>query len=146
MTISLRAIRPKRFQLIDPIRTQVNVRRGIRRYLERVRDDLREGYDTVPEDYTKYKRTDELYYGFRIVIDANGQGGTLYNDAKDKRGRAYAVYVIGPKGGGRGIGERQSQLQRRRGWPSITDVARRNRPLFKQLMNRSISPHAGDVV
>jgi hypothetical protein len=131
--------------LFDGTKIQRDASRGIRRYLEKVRDELRAGYDSVHENYNKYKRTDELYNSFHIAIDANGQGGWLTNDATDKNGKLYAVYVIGPKGGGRGPGERQSQLQRQRGWPSITDVARRNKPFYRDVMNRAIAPSRGDI-
>lgn len=143
--VSLRAITPKPRRIFNETTILRDTSRGMRQYLERVRDELRKGYDLVYENTDTYKRTDTLYNSFHISIDPGGQGGNLLNDARDPRGKFYAVYVIGPKGGGRGKGERQSELQRQRGWPSITDVARRNAPYFHDVMNRAISPSKGDV-
>lgn len=142
--VSLRAITPKPRRLFDGTKIQRNASRGIRRYLEKVRDELREGYEKSPGS-ARYKRTDELYNGFKIAIDSNGQGGWLINDATDKNGKLYAVYVIGPRGGGRGPGERQAAHMRKLNWPSITDVARRNAPFYRDVMNRAISPSRGDI-
>lgn len=144
MAISLRAITPKSRRIFDGTTIQRNASRGIKRYLEKVKEELQDGYNKA-EVSPNYRRTDKLYEGFHISIDANGQGGWLTNDAEDKNGKLYAVYVIGPRGGGRGQGERQSQLQRSRGWPSVTDVARRNAPFYKDVMNRAISPSKGDI-
>lgn len=131
MTVKLEAIRPKKFALIDPDRTRANVRRSMKRYLDEIKAILQNNYYSVPNSKT-YQRTHDLQRGWRITMSADGTDGFLYNDVD------YAVFAQGPRGGGRGKGERQAQHMRARGWLSITDVARDTAPRFKQLMNRSV--------
>lgn len=50
---------------------------------------------------------------------------------------SYGVYVGGPRVG-EGPGFRQARIMNRRGWPSITDVARTTAPRFRPVMNRAI--------
>jgi hypothetical protein len=140
MPISITSIRPKRFQLIDPDRAVVNVRRSQRRYLQAVAARLA----IYPPQHpgSKYKRTYKLQGGWKnpnIEVSSDGSTATMVNPV------AWAVYANGPKGGSRGIGERQSRRMRALGWPSITDVARELRPLYSQLMNRSIRGAPGDT-
>ena len=107
-------------------------------YLKLVRDILRGDYGSVPPS-PRYTRTYSIYNNWHIYVSPDGSEGTLVNTTP------WAVYVQGPRNvGGRGIGERQTAVMRARGWQSITDVARQTRPAFKQLLNRSISPHAGE--
>ena len=133
--ISLKAIRPKRFNLIDPGRTIANIKKSQKRYLEEVKRQLNAGYSDVTPS-PRYTRTNKLRDGWIIEVSTDGSTGTLKNRA------AHAVYAVGPRGGGRGRGERQAAFQRQRGWKSISDVARETRPRYVQLMNRSLSPHA----
>lgn len=133
MPTKLTAIRPKRFNLIDPPRLAANTRRSMKRYLQSVALQM-----TVypPNPGVSYQRTRQLSNGWlsesSIRINQDGSEGTLTNPVK------WAVYAQGPYGGGRGVGERQTARMRRLGWQSITDVARRTRPLYKELMNRAL--------
>jgi hypothetical protein len=131
MTVTLQAIRPSRFDLISPERTQANVRRSMKRYLNEVKKILQENYNTVPTS-PNYTRTHDLQQGWEVSVSPDGSQGFLFNETP------YAVFVQGPKGGGRGTGSRQTAAMRNRGWLSISDVARVTRPRFNELMNRSI--------
>ena len=133
--VSLRAIRPKRFRVIDPIRTETEVRAGIRIYLEEVKQELQNDYNKVPPGRT-YKRkgySGGVRGGWKISVPSHNYG-LLINDVP------WAVYVQGPFGGGRGKGSRQARNMRSRGWQSITEVSRRTRKHFEQLMNRAVHP------
>lgn len=133
MALSLKSIRPKRFNLIDPARTIANIRRGQQRYLEDVVKQLNEGYDRATPS-KRYIRTNAVRNGWIINVSADGSVATLTNSA------GHAVFPVGPRGGGRQKGSRQAAFQRKRGWRSISDVARATVPKYKQLMNRAISP------
>lgn len=139
MPISMTSIRPKRFQLIDPDRTAANVRRAQYRYLRAVAARLAIYPPKHPG--SRYVRTFRLQHSWdnpRIDVSADGSTATMVNPL------FYAGYAEGPRGGGRGIGERQTRLMRSRGWPSISDVAREMRPAYKQLMNRAIHATPGE--
>lgn len=133
MPVGLKSIRPKKFNLIDPTRTVANIRKAQKRYLESVRDQLNKGYDDVAPS-PKYTRTNKVRNGWRIEVSPDGSTATLTNSEE------HAVYPVGPRGGGRQAGSRQAQFQRQRGWKSISDVARETKPLYRQLVNRAISP------
>lgn len=128
MAVTLKAIRPKKFKNLDPTRTKANVRKGMQNYLESVKKQLQE----YPEQKnTAYTRRYRLKRGWTIAKN-DGTEGLLVN------GIWYAVYAQGPRGGGRGKGERQTQIMRSLGWKSISDIARETRPRFKQIMNRAV--------
>lgn len=131
MTVVLEVIRPKKYQLVDPQLVRSAVRRNMRQYLEEVKSILEYDYHLVPPGRT-YIRTYNLQLGWEVHVYNDGASGALTNDTP------YAVFVQGPRGGGRSEGQRQSQMQRSRGWQSITDIARTTRPRFIQLMNRSV--------
>lgn len=92
---------------------------------------------TRNEPSRRYKRTEILKKSWKIILTPDGTNGFLINDAKQK-GRPYAVFVQGPVGGGRGIGQRQTRLNRSKGWKSITDVTRARRKEFTTVMNRAV--------
>lgn len=136
MPIVLKAIRPKKFFLLNPARTRANVVRSQRRYLEGLRTELRSDYSKVSASQN-YTRTGDLGAGWKIEVSSDGSQGFLYNDVE------YAAYVQGPRHvGGRGVGERQAAHMRKRGWRSISDIARANVKRYTELMNRSIQPKA----
>lgn len=134
MPVSLKAITPKKFQVIDPTKTTLALRKEMTAYLELVKKQLQ---DYPAQKRFKYVRTYNLKRGWSIIISPDGTDGMLVNGIK------YAVYVQGPRGGGRGRGEAQLARMRKLGWPSITDVARRTRPLFPTVMNRALKGSAG---
>lgn len=138
MPLALQAIRPKRFQQIEPTRTAVNLRRSMRRYLQGIAKEL-EKYPTQANP-NGYQRTNQLAEGWRnatIRVSADGSVGELINPVR------WAVYAQGPIGGGRGKGQRQTRLMRSLGWTSITDVTRKNAKRFQQIMNRALSGSPG---
>lgn len=97
----------------------------MRSYLEEIKRDLQSDYDTVPET-PSYDRTRELRRGWRVIVRSNNFGDLI----NDKR---YAYLVQGPLG-------QQRRDHRRRGWRSITEVARIHRPRFAPIVNRVIGP------
>lgn len=122
MTISLRAIRPRRFNLIDPLKTDIEARAGIREYLEHVKRQLQ---DYPPEHVgQRYVRTYKLQRGWKINIPSRYYGD-LYNEMP------YAGVVQGVRGV-------QQVRFRRWGWESITDIARRTAKDYHDIMNRRI--------
>src|ERR1044072_2397462 len=129
MPVSLKAITPKKFKLIDPTKTTAALRTNMRAYLELVKKQLQE---YPPQKNFRYVRKYNLKRGWNIVMSPDGTDGQLVNGVK------YAVFVQGPRGGKRGRGEAQLARMRKLGWPSITDVARRTRPLFPTVMNRAL--------
>lgn len=137
MPIKLLAVRPKKFQLIDPTRTRYNVRRGIKNYLEGVARQMAE-YPPKANP-AGYQRTYRLRQGWlqpgSIHMSADGTSGELINPV------LYAVYVQGPRG--KPKGQRQAAFLRRLGWKSISDVARETAPRYKQIMNRALKGSPG---
>lgn len=147
--ISLKAIHPKRLQLVDATLTSARMRAGMKKYLELVAEEMQKyppqrpkiKYSDKPWLRRRRRRTNKLKNGWKnpnaIKVSQDGSSGTLTNSVE------YAVHVQGPRGGGREAYERQTQRSRDAGWQSITDVARRTRKEFVQIMNRSIQPRAG---
>lgn len=136
--IVLQSISTKRFASLDSARITGSVRTNMRRYLEAVKRIMQEDYGRVPPGKT-YVRTGLLGDSWVITVSADGAEGTLENTAE------YGVFVQGPRGGGRGPGERQAQQLRSRGWKSISDVVRDQHASYVGIMNRSIGPHAGEA-
>lgn len=138
--LGLKAIIPKNTRIVDAEHGIENCRKEMEAYLKSIRDELNAGYREVPPS-PRYRRTKKLQRGWNIKIRRYGISGDLTNDATDKYGRQYAVYVVGPRrDGGRGVGEHQTAKMRRRGWKSISDVARRRAPEYQRIMNRAIRP------
>lgn len=133
MPISLKAITPRRLYRFEPNLTRKQARRAMEKYLEKVKYELQSGYRNVPGS-PKYQRTYNLFDSFEITVNQSGTKGELINT------QPYAVYVIGPRSGGRGIGSRQARHMRQRGWQSVSDVARKLAPEYRTVMNRSIQP------
>lgn len=137
MTVGIQVIRPRKFQVLNPERTKRNVSRGIRLYLQTLAIEMAK---YPPKRNPKgYKRRFILQKGWldpgAIKMSPDGSSGTLINKV------GYAVYAQGPRSHGERTpegGTRQTARMRRLGWQSITDVARRTRPRFKEVMNRSI--------
>lgn len=136
MQISLRAIRPTKFRLIDPAKTEQEIRGGLRQYLNEVKTILQADYGKVAPS-PNYTRTGKTGAGWQVSVPSHNYG-ELTNVTP------YAVFVQGPFGGGRGIGSRQTRLNRSKGWQSITDVARSTSKRYAQIMNRSIQPRILD--
>lgn len=86
----------------------------------------------------RYRRTKKLQKGWKILPQGVGVS-FLYNDTP------YSVYVQGPRGGGRGIGKRQTARNRAVGWKSVSDVARARVKEYPQLMNRAIEGRPGRI-
>lgn len=160
--LSVTAIRPKKFTVFNPTALQSEGRKQMRLYLQAVRDELIANYEEAEQTprgarlegraTAKTKRTRQWVRGIGDKRDrsqnlraswhievsgSTGSEGILFNTA------TYAVYVQGPRREhGRGPGTRQAAHMRRRGWRSITDVARETKPLFFTLMNRVYGPRA----
>jgi hypothetical protein len=149
--LSLKAITPKRLFKVNEAALTLNLRTNMESYLNYVRAQMQEDYNRVPERTSnnykakppirKYKRTNRLQRGWKVspVGFVNGtMTGIVYNNV------SYAGYVQGPnrtiESEARADLEqvRQSRKLRKRGWRSISDVARQTRKRFDTVMNRSI--------
>lgn len=134
MTTIIKSIRPRRFTQVSPTLTASASKQNMKQFLEEIREEMEENYLSVPESQ-EYDRTGKLLAGWSepdaLTVSPDGSVGTLVNETP------YAVYVQGPRGGGRGPGERQSQHNRSLGWKSITDVANAKRKQYLQIMNRA---------
>lgn len=134
MTAIIKAIRPRRFTQVSPTLTAGGARLNMKQFLEEIREEMEQNYLEVKES-NEYRRTGELLAGWSepdaLQVSADGSVGTLINEVP------YAVYVQGPRGGGRGPGQRQSRHNRSLGWKSITDVANAKRKQYLQVMNRA---------
>jgi hypothetical protein len=138
MPLALQAIRPQKFQQLNPTRTAYNLRRSMRRYLQGIAKEMQKYPPQANPN--GYHRTYKLHDGWAeaiIHIAPDGSYGELINPVK------WAVYAQGPYGGGRGKGERQTRLMRLLGWVSITDVTRKNAKRFQEIMNRAIQGSPG---
>lgn len=140
MVASLKAITPKRTGLQRTEALRENSRRAMQEYLKIIAYDLSH---YPPQKGHRYVRTNRLHEGWlapdAIEVSSDGAQGTLVNRTP------YAVYAQGPRGSGRGRGERQTRLMRSLGWQSITDVAKKHRPFFPGKMNRAYGPAPGSV-
>lgn len=134
MTTIIKSIRPKRFTQVSPTLTASASRQNMKQFLEEIRQEMEENYLDVPPS-SEYNRTGRVLAGWSepdaLQVSADGSQGTLVNEVP------YAVYVQGPRGGGRGSGQRQSSHNRSLGWKSITDVANAKRKQYLQIMNRA---------
>jgi hypothetical protein len=84
-----------------------------------------------------YKRTGELRRGWKRIIRPDASGVIIYNNAVNKgRHVSYAIYVQGPRGRG------QRPDFRRRGWVSVTDVARETKKDFATVAIKAIKANA----
>lgn len=133
MPVILKAITPKRVYKFDENKLKSDVRRNMTTYLNDVKRQLQQ---YPPQRNHTYQRTERLKRGWQVLVTADGSEGYLINDVR------YAVYAQGPRGGGRGIGARQTRLMHSLGWPSITDVARATRKNYVDLMNRAVKGQA----
>lgn len=145
MSISLRAITPKRHLIGSPQSIKNNLRKEMVLYLLEVQAQMVQ-YPPKQErsqSGRRYKRTYKLGLGWlapgAIDVNHDGTNGTLINRVP------YAVYAQGPRGGGRGKGNRQTTYMRRIGWQSITDVARKTRKRYATLMNRAVKGSVGTL-
>lgn len=105
----------------------------MRRYLQIVAKDM--AVYPAKANPGGYQRTRQLMEGWlnaEISVSADGGEGILINRVP------WATVAQGPRGGGRGPGARQSQLMRKLGWQSITDVTRKRAKLYQQIMNRAV--------
>ena len=134
MTIRLVAITPKHLRLIDDNQMLLNMSHGTEAYLNTVRKEMQSDYGRVPITPNYPVRTYALSRGWEIHMDPGGFSGELVNTT------GYAVFVQGPRrhGGRTSSGHAQTAVMRRRGWRSITDVARETRREYIQMVNKSI--------
>lgn len=84
-----------------------------------------------------YKRTYNLQRSWRTVVAPDASYGLVFTDPGNPASK-YAVFAQGPRGGGRGIGARQTRRMRSLGWKSITDVARERAKQYPTVMNRAL--------
>lgn len=158
MGVILQAITPKRMFVDTNVLTK-SIKANMKQYTDSVKEELQKYPPEVPpqqrmspgnrvraeqaaamrgEEFSapgrwrRYKRTKRLQGGWKSVVTPDGSQGFVFNDVK------YAVFVQGPKGGGRGVGQRQTKLNRSRGWKSISDISRAKAKEFETLMNRSV--------
>lgn len=136
MPVSMKSITPRRlFKMNGPAFVSAS-RANMRLYLKTVAIQMRKY--PPQQGNSNYVRTGLLKEGWSdasIQVNADGSEGTLINPVE------YAGFVQGPRRHGERTeesGSHQSDRNRKLGWESITDVARRTRPYFENLMNRSI--------
>lgn len=137
MPLGLRAIRPRRLTLMDTARIRRNLPNQHRRYLLEVAKDMAK---YPPQEATSYRRTGDLGKGWTApnAIKVWAEGGQLVNRVP------YAVYVEGPwPQSGHSVGERQTRVMRRKRWPSISDVARRTKKKYRNLVITEIAGRPG---
>lgn len=136
MPLGLQAIRPKRFEVIDPRAVTADLEKTNRQYALDVGKAMAK---YPPQKPTKYVRTGNYGRGWTApgAIKATAAEVTLVNRVR------YSVYVGGPKYGGRGKGERQTKVMQQKGWPSITDVARETKRKYVQLVNKALRGRPG---
>ncbi len=134
MPLGLQAIRPKRFDLIDPRAVVSDLEKTNRQYGLDVGKKMA-AYP--PQRPTTYRRTGTYGRGWTApgAVKASASEVTVVNRV------GYSVYVGGPKQGN--VGERQTKVMRGKGWPSITDVARETKRDYIELVNRSIRGRPG---
>jgi hypothetical protein len=135
MTTVLKAIRPRRLQLVDPDHVYSNVSHGLEAYLNSVKKKMQGDYGRVTPK-PNYTRTQRLYRGWEIHMLQPGVGELVNNTP-------YAVYAQGPRSHGQGPGAHQAAAMRRRGWRSITDVARDTKKDYYEIMNRAVKGRSG---
>lgn len=139
MPVRLESITPKQRAIALQTTTR-GLRQGMRQYLVEVRRELMEY--PPPKTPTTYTRTGELRRGWAeasLDISADGTEGTIVNEVP------YAGYVQGPRkfkgldedviGGNEVI---QTNMHAQTGWKSVSDVARKTAPRFRQIMNRRV--------
>lgn len=134
MPLGLQAIRPKRFDVIDPRAVVSDLEKTNRSYALDVGKAMAKYPSQRP---TRYVRTGDYGRGWTAPgsIKASASEVTLVNRV------GYSVYVGGPRQGNKG--ERQAAVMRKKGWQSITDVARETKRNYVQLVNRAIRGRPG---
>lgn len=130
MAVSLKAIVPRTFRVINPARVEVEMRAGMREYLEEVKKIMQDNYNTA-EPSPAYTRTNKMRRGWVVAVRSNNFG-ELTNSVR------YAGLVQGPNRPSVNERVRQQARFRRRGWKSISDVARETRHSYARTMNRRI--------
>jgi hypothetical protein len=132
--LGLQAIRPKRFELIDPRAVERDLENTNRRYGLDVGKAMAKYPAQKP---TRYRRTGDYGRGWTApgAVRASAKEVTVVNRVP------YSVYVGGPLSGNKG--ERQTAVMRKKGWPSITNVARETKRNYVQLVNRAIRGRPG---
>jgi hypothetical protein len=130
MSVSLRAIVPKKFRIINPGRVEIEMRAGMREYLEEVKKIMQDNYETA-EPSPSYTRTNKMRRGWRVAVRSNNFG-ELTNSVR------YTGLVQGPNRPSVNERVRQQARFRRRGWKSISDVVRDTKHRYERVMNRRI--------
>jgi len=130
VAVSLRAIVPKKFRVINPARVEVEMRAGMREYLEEVQKIMQDNYETaIPSP--SYTRTETLRKGWKVHVRSNNFGECV-NAVR------YAGLVQGPNRPAVNERVRQQARFRRKKWKSISDVVRETAKKYPQAMNRRI--------
>lgn len=135
MPLGLIAIRPKRFNILNV--DLVELQRVNTQFALDVGKEMAKYPTQTP---TRYKRTGSYGRGWFAPgsIKASPSEVTLVNRVR------YAVYVGGPwPQSGRAKGERQTKVMHGKGWPNISDVARKEKKRYVQLVNRAIRGRPG---
>lgn len=134
MPLGLQAIRPKRFELIDPGAVVADLEKSNREYVLKVG---RQMADYPSQRPTKYVRTGDYGRGWTApgAVRASATEATLVNQVP------YSVWVGGPNPSHGQPG--QTKDMRKRGWKSITDVARETKREYVQLVNKAIRGRPG---
>lgn len=85
----------------------------------------------------RYQRTGDLGRGWTSpgAIRVTGNTVTVVN-RMTRGGVSYPVYVQGPKSGNKG--ERQTAVMKRKGWQSVSDVAKEVAKENRPILNRAI--------
>lgn len=129
MSIGLEAIRPKKVALIDTRRVQREVLKAHNAFAAAIKTGMTAGYQRVAES-PRYRRTGTYGRGWsapsstRITLE----GVLIANRVR------YAKWVGGPLNKRPG----QARVMRRKGWPSITDVAREAGRRYRPLIIRAV--------
>jgi len=137
MPLGLQAIRPKRFELIDPRAVVTDLEKTNRQYALDVGKQM--AY-YPPQRPTRYKRTGNYGRGWTApgAVRASATEVTLVNRV------GYSVYVGGPwPQSGHDKGERQTKVMHGKGWKSISDVARDTKKNYVQLVNKAVRGRPG---
>lgn len=138
MPLGLRAIIPKRLAVIDGRQVSRDVPIVLNAYAQRLRARLQK-YPAQLPTVSGYRRTGDLGRGWSAPGSLTIRGAEMILVNRT----AHAVYVQGPRPGGRRPGTRQAAEMRRRGWPNVSDVAREERKQFPVVANRAIRGRPG---
>jgi hypothetical protein len=141
MPLGLQAIVPKKHAFPDPSQVATLVPKALMSYGFAVTRRMAAYPAQMPPKNPKrkpYRRTGDYgrYWSAPGAVRVTGYTLTVVNRVVHK-GVSYGVYVGGPIPG-QGAGFRQAAEMRRRGWPSISTVAREEGRTHRPVLNRAI--------